>query len=95
MPVSCYTSRMTETQISTLSYDPDTAMLDLRLSTGEEYRITNPAHARAIKDKVSVGGTLADVQRFWLEQYRVHVRDSNSERLRSKLAEFRKELRGK
>lgn len=79
-------------QTTNVSYDTDTGILTLRLTTGEEFHITQPAHALAIKDRISVGGAITDTQRTWLEQYRVELRQSNRERLRDKLKTLRREM---
>lgn len=80
-------------QITSLNADPDTGTLEIRLSDGAEYQITNAGHARALNDKISVGGVISDVQRFWLEQYRVRRGDAGRERLKERLGELRREIR--
>ncbi len=84
---------MVAMQISSSEYDDDTARLTIRMTDGAEYQIDNPAHAIALKDKISPGGILSGTQRAWLERYRVVIRHTNRERLRAKLREMREELR--
>lgn len=81
-------------QVTSSGYDNDTGTLSLLLSDGTAYAIAQPAIAAEVKRKVSVGGALSGVQYDWLQQYRVELRHTNRERLRTKLAEIRSELRG-
>ncbi len=80
-------------QVTSTGYDQDTGTLSIRLDDGSEYQIDQPAIAVAIKDKISCGGNISEVQYEWLQQYRVAMRDTNRERLRVKLREIRSELR--
>jgi hypothetical protein len=82
-------------QVTSITYDSDTSVLDLRLVDGSEYRITNPAHAARVRSSVSTGGLLTDDQRFWLEQYRVRPSLASRDAIRARLAKLRRELKGK
>lgn len=81
-------------QATNVTFDEDTCTLEIRLSTGDLYRITDPFHARAIKEKVSVGGNISDAQRWWLAKYLVpdQLRDANKERVAATLKRIREEL---
>lgn len=88
----CYSDLDMSMQATAIAYDPDTGILTLRLTSGEEFRITNAGHARTVKERLSVHGTVTDVQRSWLEQYRVSERQTNRTLLREKLAALRREM---
>ncbi len=77
-------------QATRVYYDADTATLDFTLSDGADYRITEPAHARALRSKISVGGMINEGQRWWLEKYR--VKPETRIGLLNKLAALRVEL---
>ncbi len=79
-------------QATNITYDDDTGTLTIRLTSGEEFRITHPVHARTVRERLSVHGLITDVQREWLEQYRIETRHANRERLRDQLRILRKEL---
>jgi hypothetical protein len=81
-------------QATSVIFDEDTATLELRLSDGGVFRILEPAVAKQVYDKISVGGQITDVQRTWLEKYRVDLRSENRQRLRDLLKEMREEIRG-
>lgn len=81
-------------QLTSVLHDLDTGLLALRLSTGEEFLISNPAIAQSLKDKISVGGRITDVQRTWLEQYRLIKTEANKERMRAVLNRLRADIRG-
>ncbi len=80
-------------QATSVSYDSDNGVLQLKLDTGEEYQITNAGHARAVRDKISVGGVISGTQHAWLAQYRTELREANREQLRARLRKLREELR--
>lgn len=80
-------------QVVSLELDQDTGVLDLRLLTGEIYRITNAGHAQQVKSKVSVGGRLNSSQSFWLEQYRVFDKLPDRLQILAKLRTLREELK--
>lgn len=81
-------------QATNVTYDPDTGILDLRLDTGEEFRVTDAFHARRIKSKVSPGGRISKDQYEWIKRYRVELRNTNRDRLRAILKAEREKLRG-
>ncbi len=78
-------------QITNSTYDDDTGILRLRLSTGEQFQVTNPGHAVRIRNRISHGKHLTDLQYSWLAKYRVEI--GNKVVLRRKLAQLREELR--
>lgn len=80
-------------QASRVTYDSDTGVLDLRLDTGDEYRIENAGVARKLKDKISVGGRISPEQRHWLERYKVAKVKVDRSKLLERLAVLRKELK--
>lgn len=80
-------------QVISVVFDPDTAVLGLRLANGAEYRVTNAGHAVAIRAAVSPGGMLADKQVDWLEKYRVNESLTKNDRLAAGLKALRAELK--
>lgn len=80
-------------QTTNVEYDEDAGVLRIRLDTGDEYQIDNAGHAARIKDKISVGGVISDDQRWWLEKYRINLRQGNRDRLRERLRQLRRELK--
>lgn len=80
-------------QVTALIYDEDTGVLEFRLDDGTEFRIENAGHARVIRDKVSVGGRLTDIQRAWLDHYYVPSQQTNRARLKARLGEIRTMIR--
>lgn len=82
--------------MTNVSYDKDSGVLNLRLLSGEEYKILNGGHAKAIMSKVTVGGMISDDQKKWLELYHVkHEPKALRERLGSIYKALKAELKPK
>lgn len=78
-------------QVTNITYDKDSGILNLRLLSGEEYKILNAGHAKTIMAKVTVGGMISDDQKKWLEPYRAK---HEPKALRERLAGIYKALKG-
>ena len=82
-------------QVVSAAFDPDVARLDIRLTDGAEFAVTNPAHAAALKEKLRPHGRINGDQRAWLERYRVTADVADRQRFRARLGALRAELAAK
>lgn len=90
LQAKCYTVSM---QTTNVTFDPDTGILFVRLIDGSTYHIVNPVHARAVRERISVGGHLTEEQHFWLQQYRVIERERRKEQVLETLKKCREGLK--